>query len=58
MVGPKSMVFGQESTYHLGKIFKKFLRAMTVCSKIFNFIDNDEVEIGVFIVSFQLYKVM
>ena len=30
----KSKVFGQESTCHQGKIFKKFLRAMTVCQKL------------------------
>ena len=30
----KSKVFGQESTCHQGKIFKKFLRVMTVCQKL------------------------
>ena len=29
-----SKVFGQESTCHQGKIFKKFLRVMTVCQKL------------------------
>ena len=32
--GLKSKVFGQESTCHQGKIFKKFLRVMTVCQKL------------------------
>ena len=27
-------LFGQESTYHQGKIFKKFLRVMTSCRKV------------------------
>ena len=30
----KSKVFGQESTCHQEKIFKKFLRVMTVCQKL------------------------
>ena len=30
----KSKLFGQESTCHQGKIFKKFLRVMTVCQKL------------------------
>ena len=30
----KCKLFGQESTYHQGKIFKKFLRVMTVCQKV------------------------
>ena len=30
----KSKLFGQESTCHQGKIFKKFLRVMTVCQKV------------------------
>ena len=30
----KSKVFGQESTCHQGKIFKKFLRVTTVCQKV------------------------
>ena len=30
----KSKVFGQESTCHHGKIFKKFLRVMTVFQKL------------------------
>ena len=30
----KSKLFGQESTCHLGKIFKKFLQVMTVCQKL------------------------
>ena len=30
----KSKVFGQESTCHQGKIFKKFLQVMTVCQKL------------------------
>ena len=30
----KSKVFGLESTYHQGKIFKKILRVMTVCQKL------------------------
>ena len=29
-----SKVFGQESTYHQEKIFKKFLQVMTVCQKL------------------------
>ena len=28
------LVKGQESTCHQGKIFKKFLRVMTVCQKL------------------------
>ena len=31
---PKSKLFGQESTCHQGKIFKKFLRVMTFCQKL------------------------
>ena len=30
----KSKVFGQESTSHQGKMFKKFLRVMRVCQKL------------------------
>ena len=30
----KSKLFGQESTCHQGKIFKKFLRVMTVFQKL------------------------
>ena len=30
----KSKFFGQESTCHQGKSFKKFLRVMTVCQKL------------------------
>ena len=30
----KSKVFDQESTCHQGKIFKKFLRVMSVCQKL------------------------
>jgi hypothetical protein len=30
----KRKVFGQETTCHHGKIFKKFLRVMTVCQKL------------------------
>ena len=30
----KSKLFGQESTCHQGKIFKKILRVMTVCQKV------------------------
>ena len=30
----KSKLFGQESTCHQGKIFKKFLQVMTVCQKV------------------------
>ena len=30
----KSKLFGQELTCHQGKIFKKFLRVMTVCQKL------------------------
>ena len=30
----KSKLFGQESTCHQEKIFKKFLRVMTVCQKV------------------------
>ena len=30
----KSKLFGQESTYQQGKIFKKFLQVMTVCQKL------------------------
>ena len=30
----KSKLFGQGSTCHQGKIFKKFLRVMTVCQKM------------------------
>ena len=30
----KSKLFGQESTWHQGKIFKKILRVMTVCQKV------------------------
>ena len=30
----KSKVFGHESTWHQGKIFKKLLRVMTVCQKV------------------------
>ena len=30
----KSKLFGQESTSHQGKIFKKFLPVMTVCQKV------------------------
>ena len=30
----KSKLFGQESTCNQGKIFKKFLRVMTVCQKL------------------------
>ena len=30
----KSKLFGQESTCHQGKIFKKFLRVMTVRQKV------------------------
>ena len=30
----KCKVFGQESTCHQGKIFKKFLGVMTVCQKL------------------------
>ena len=30
----KSKLFGQESTSHQGKIFKKFLQVMTVCQKM------------------------
>ena len=30
----KSKLFGQESTFHQGKVFKKFLRVMTVCQKV------------------------
>ena len=30
----KSKLFDQESTCHQGKIFKKFLRVMTVCQKV------------------------
>ena len=30
----KSKLFGQESTCHQGKIFKKFLGVMTVCQKL------------------------
>ena len=30
----KSKLFGQESTCHQGKIFKKFLRVMTVCQEV------------------------
>ena len=30
----KSKLFGQESTCHQGKIFKKILRVMTVCQKL------------------------
>ena len=30
----KSKLFGQESTCHQGKIFKNFLRVMTVCQKV------------------------
>ena len=33
-MGPKKKVFGQESKCHQGKIFKKFLRVMTVCQKL------------------------
>ena len=34
MVGPKKQAFCQESTCHKGKIFKKFLRVMTVRQKL------------------------
>ena len=30
----KSKLFGQESTYHQGKILKKFLQVMTVRQKV------------------------
>ena len=30
----KSKLFGQESTCHQGKSFKKILRVMTVCQKL------------------------
>ena len=30
----KSKHFGPESTFHQGKIFKKFLLVMTVCQKL------------------------
>ena len=30
----KSKLFGQESTWHQGKIFKKILPVMTVCQKV------------------------
>ena len=30
----KSKLFGQESTCHQGRIFKKILRVMTVCQKM------------------------
>ena len=30
----KSKLFGQESMYHQGKIFKKIVRVMTVCQKV------------------------
>ena len=30
----KSKLFGQKATCHQGKIFKKFLRVITVCQKL------------------------
>ena len=34
MVGPKKYFFGQESTYHQKKFFKKILRGMSVRQKL------------------------
>ena len=41
---PKSKVLGQESTCHQGKIFKNFLRVMTVCQKLGVILESKVVE--------------